>query len=672
MFDTPILFLIFNRPELTRIVFDRIREIRPKRLYVAADGPRRGNYADAISCRLTREAIKVDWDCELNLLFREENLGCGKAVSGAITWFFEQEEKGIVLEDDCLPAHSFFPYCKELLDKYEHDERVFHIGGVNFQDGIRRGKGSYYFSAIPHIWGWATWRRAWKKYDFNIRNFGSFNRENRIDAYHDDASVKQHWLNTFKAMSRHSIDTWDHQWTFAMLDNGALAITPNLNLVTNIGFGADATHTTTANQYADVKANEIQFPLQHPEPVKQDKTADHYFYKEVEKLIPPPLGLVQRLKGTVVSGLEDFLRTNILPKVQRRSSNRILLVKPDAIGDMFICQWLFNALENYPDRAGYEFYLLAHIRLKSYLDAARLPFIKEVIYYDPKVHMHFKPLYGFYFQLRKYKFRKVYNLLYSRTKAVDEIVHYTGAPEKIGFDGDFANSKPSERQVTDRYYTSLYKIPNDEQRVLHESERMRLFFEQMMTGSPIASFKAAYLKPLTEQENMILICPGSNEDYKKWSPLNYAQLIGLLQAEHPNVSFKVMCGPGEEKLGAIIKENCPAAEVMKVNDIHQLIGLVNRAKLVVSNDSAPVHIALAYGRPFVCVFNGSRYDRFVPYPGIEDAKYVTVMPDEVEKDVKDEKKRLFYHHHKVNIHINSVTVEKVHTACKAVLNLKSS
>ncbi|MGZ3884921.1 MAG: glycosyltransferase family 9 protein, partial [Bacteroidia bacterium] len=590
------MFLIFNRPELTQAVFSRIREIKPKFLFVAADGPRKGNYADAISCGLTRDIInQVDWECELKLLYREENLGCGKAVSGAITWFFGQVEKGIILEDDCLPRHSFFRFCEEMLDRYASDEHVFHIGGVNFQNGIQRGNGSYYFSAIPHIWGWATWRRAWAKYDFNTRDFGLFNRNDRIKQYYDHPAITGFWLKTFQAMHRHAIDTWDHQWTFAILNNAALSITPNVNMVSNIGFGADATHTTAVNQYADVAAKDIRFPLRHPNEISQDKAADLYFYKEVEKLAgDSPPGFFQTLHGSVISTLEDFLRTSVLPKVQRRTSKNILLVKPDAIGDMFICQWLFNYLGQHPDAKDHKFYLLANIRLKSYLDAAQLPFIAEVIYYDQKIHQHFKPLYGFYFRLRKYRFAKVYNLLYSRTKLTDEIVEYTGAPFKAGFEGDLANIKPADKVITDRYYTSLFTIENDEQRILHESERIKLFFEQML-GTSLNGFSEAYLKPLAAQSRTVLICPGSNEDYKKWSPLNYANLITALQETNPGFIFRVMCGPGEERLGAAIKAACPSAETEQVSDIHRLIALVNEAALVVSNDSAPVHIAIAYG-----------------------------------------------------------------------------
>lgn len=166
MFSTPILFLIFNRPDTTRIVFKRIREIRPSKLYVAADAPRANKLGEAELCMETRAIIKdIDWPCELKTLFRDENLGCKLSVSGALDWFFENEECGIILEDDCLPDLTFFSFCKELLERYKDDDRIGHIGGNCFLPGQIAKELSYDFCSITHIWGWATWRRVWKNMD---------------------------------------------------------------------------------------------------------------------------------------------------------------------------------------------------------------------------------------------------------------------------------------------------------------------------------------------------------------------------------------------------------------------------------------------------------------------------------------------------------------------------
>jgi len=178
-FNTPILFLVFNRPNTTQRVFNVIRQVKPKQLFVAADGPRRDKGADEEKCEATREIVKqIDWDCEVKTLFREENLGCGKAVSSAITWFFENVEEGIILEDDCLPNLDFFGYCEELLDRYRDNREVMFIGGDNFQKGKKWGDASYYFSAYNHVWGWATWKRTWDIYDFKLDSIN----ENDIDS----------------------------------------------------------------------------------------------------------------------------------------------------------------------------------------------------------------------------------------------------------------------------------------------------------------------------------------------------------------------------------------------------------------------------------------------------------------------------------------------------------
>jgi hypothetical protein len=173
--NTPVLFLIFNRPNTTEQVFEAIAKAKPRCLFVAADGPRTDKEGEAEKCQAVRDIIKrVDWDCEVKTLFREQNLGCKEAVSSAITWFFEQVEEGIILEDDCLPSDSFFSFCAELLEKYRDDKRIMMISGDNFQDGIQRGDASYYFSSVPWIWGWATWRRAWRLYDREMQTFPSF------------------------------------------------------------------------------------------------------------------------------------------------------------------------------------------------------------------------------------------------------------------------------------------------------------------------------------------------------------------------------------------------------------------------------------------------------------------------------------------------------------------
>lgn len=275
--NTAILFLVFNRPDTTRQVFDAIRQAKPPRLYVAADGPRVTREGEAERCATVRQiATVVDWKCEVFTLFREQNLGCGRAVSSAISWFFENEEQGIILEDDCLPSQSFFYYCEELLTRYSEDERVMCVSGDNFQRGQRVTNDSYYFSRYPHIWGWASWRRAWKHYDFDLEQWPSFRAARGLRSLSDGNKLfESYWKNIFD--SAREIDTWDYQWTFSCWAQHGLTALPVVNQVTNIGFGSDSTHAMDAfSPLANLLALELRFPLKHPTTVFRNVKADSY------------------------------------------------------------------------------------------------------------------------------------------------------------------------------------------------------------------------------------------------------------------------------------------------------------------------------------------------------------------------------------------------------------
>lgn len=278
-----VLFLIFNRIDTTSLVFEAIKKAAPKKLYVAADGPR--NAVEYQKCKIVREiATSVTWDCEVKTLFREENLGCKDAVSGAINWFFEQEEQGIILEDDCLPSSSFFGFCSVLLDKYKDDDRIGHIGGSNFQNGIKRGEGSYYFSRLTHVWGWAGWRRAWKKYDVNMSTFSCFTVSN-LQNLPGHAPFKEVWYKNLKSTYEGHINTWDYQLSYFNIINNYLSIIPNQNLIRNIGFGEEATHTIENHPFANLETEEID-SMVHPYFFIPEVEADLYTQR-IEYYQPP-------------------------------------------------------------------------------------------------------------------------------------------------------------------------------------------------------------------------------------------------------------------------------------------------------------------------------------------------------------------------------------------------
>lgn len=285
--DTPVLFLVFNRPDTTKRVFNEIRKAKPSKLYIAADGPRKAKVGEIDQVSLVREiATNVDWQCEVRTLFREENLGCKMAVSSAITWFFEHEEQGIILEDDCLPSQSFFSFCQELLEKYRHDTRVMAISGDNFQDGRTSRNYSYYFSRYSHVWGWASWRRAWQLYDRNISTWPEVKENGFLsDISGNDEAFIQFWQNIFDKTYAGMIDTWDFQWLYTCWVQSGLVVLPNVNLVSNIGFGEDATHTFQTNSTAaGLTALDIDFPLKHPLLLIRNSIADKYTEKNQFKI----------------------------------------------------------------------------------------------------------------------------------------------------------------------------------------------------------------------------------------------------------------------------------------------------------------------------------------------------------------------------------------------------
>ncbi len=271
-----ILFIIFANPDTTARVFESIRQVQPAKLYVAADAPRPEKKGEDLRCEETRNIIRrIDWDCEVKTLFQDKNLGPKIAVSTAITWFFEHEEQGVILEHDCLPDPSFFPYCKELLNRYKDDTRIGHICGSNFCPDVIDDRFSYDFSAYSHIWGWATWRRAWKNYDVDLKfwneckNKRTFLFCNLWDKIYFSSFISDAVHN------RNGIYTWDTQWLFTLRSQNQLSISPVVNMVTNIGIGdPNAVHTAKiANKYiSEVKA--ISFPLRHPHYILRNKRLD--------------------------------------------------------------------------------------------------------------------------------------------------------------------------------------------------------------------------------------------------------------------------------------------------------------------------------------------------------------------------------------------------------------
>jgi len=287
--EVAILFLVFNRLDTTKQVFEAIRKAKPPKLYIAADGARKHKEGEDEKVKAVREYLlqNIDWECKVKTLFREKNLGCKIAVSSAIDWFFENEEQGIILEDDCLPSQSFFWFCEALLIQYKDDMRIGQISGDNFQKGIKRGDADYYFSIYNHIWGWASWANRWVNYDVELK---SMSNTDFIEELFDDVNTKKYWIETFNIMKDKKIDTWDYQWTFTLWNKKQLTILPNINLITNIGFGEDATHTTGESELSELILGELIVKT-HPLDVKIDKEADEF----TSKLMFSKKNILQRI-----------------------------------------------------------------------------------------------------------------------------------------------------------------------------------------------------------------------------------------------------------------------------------------------------------------------------------------------------------------------------------------
>ena len=278
---TPVALIIFNRPDTAARVFKEIAKAKPPKLLVVADGPRANRPGEAEKCEQTRAILKnIDWDCEVLTNFSETNLGCKVRVASGIDWIFEQVPEAIILEDDCLPEPTFFRFCQEMLERYRDNERISMVSGGNLQFGRKRGLGSYYFSRYTHIWGWASWRRAWQHYDRDIKQWPAFRDEGWLESIFASTGEQQYWRNSFEAVHDGSLDTWDCSWTFTALVKGMLQIVPNVNLISNIGFGPDATHTHVVGIHADMPTEPMRFPLVHPSFVLQDPQGDQFISQD--------------------------------------------------------------------------------------------------------------------------------------------------------------------------------------------------------------------------------------------------------------------------------------------------------------------------------------------------------------------------------------------------------
>lgn len=278
----PIVFIIFNRPDTTAVVFEKIREYEPEKLFVIADGPRLHKAGEEQLCMETRSLIHVDWECEVTKIYSDVNLGCQQRIYTGLNTVFEQVEDAIILEDDCLPHDDFFYYCEELLDYYKENKKIMTIAGNNFQQATFQLNESYYFSSYPECWGWATWKDRWNKIDIKLEKLDELKESAYFKELATDQFVKQYWLNLFERTKSREIDSWGYAWIFTSFYYEGLTVLPAKNLVSNIGYGDNATHTTEYNTLlANVPIHPTDKPLKHAHTIAPNTNADLYTLEKI-------------------------------------------------------------------------------------------------------------------------------------------------------------------------------------------------------------------------------------------------------------------------------------------------------------------------------------------------------------------------------------------------------
>jgi len=266
--NTPVALIIFNRPDTTALVFQEIAKARPPKLLIIGDGAREDKPDEIEKCAQARAIIEqVNWDCEVLTNYSDVNLGCRHRISSGIDWIFEHVNEAIILEDDCLPDQTFFRFCEEMLERYQEDERIGMIAGSNFLFGKKHGTASYYYSSSVSIWGWATWKRAWRHYDRDMKKWPQVQKKGWLKSLLLNRREHKHWSKHFQRTYDGQIDTWAYQWVFANWLQGWKSVVPNRNLISNIGFGDGATHTKDNSVYSNIKIEPLEFPLDLPESI---------------------------------------------------------------------------------------------------------------------------------------------------------------------------------------------------------------------------------------------------------------------------------------------------------------------------------------------------------------------------------------------------------------------
>ena len=637
--ETPIAFFVFNRPHTTRRVFSEIARAKPRRLLVVADGPR--SVEEEAQCRQTRNVIaQVDWDCEVLTDFSDVNLGCKARVSSGLDWVFRHCEEAIVLEDDCLPHPAFFPYCEEMLARYRHDDRIMMVNGNNFEIASRAPE-SYYFSQFPHVWGWASWRRAWRHYDVALTEWPTLRETSWLaETLGSDAAARK-WAGEFDAVRAGRFDTWDFQWSFAIWNAGGTCVAPNGNLITNIGFGEGATHTkNAASPEADLPAAGLTLPLRHPPTVAVDVEADERGLARIlgTGAAPSRLTLPQRLRRKKAmlrerfgSRLEKPLRAATSPRVTRAllslplrtlrsgrgagalaSAERILVIRLDEIGDLVLtAPFLRELRRNAPDA-----WITLVVKPETRNLMELCPYVNEVLAFGGKTFGCLWPLRRHVHALRfarTHLWKRRFDLALLPRWDVDQshatfLAYFSGAAQRVGYSEGVTPRKQDQNRGYDRLLTQSIPTssPHELERGLDvlsalggtsRDSRLEAWLSEEDRAYAAHVFDAAGIQ---RGDRLVALGIGAGEGKRVW-PAEWFLHLGQTLLLTPGLFLLLVGGEADCLSGQQMRARLGERTINAVGKptLRQTSALLERCRLFIGNDSGPAHLAAAVGVPVI-------------------------------------------------------------------------
>lgn len=646
-FTTPILFLIFNRLDTTRQVFAQIKNVQPAQLFIAADGPRTDRKGEKEKCEEVRQWVldQIDWDCEVKTLFRTENLGCGKAVSEAITWFFDHVEEGIILEDDTLPNKSFFLFCEIALSSFRNHAEVMHISGNNFQLSSI-DDADFYLSKIMHVWGWATWKRAWNMYNFKIKE--TFNEENN---FFDDESINNYWDKIFEKVKKKQVDTWDYQWTYTVLSNSGFAIMPQYNLVKNIGFDNRATHTTDKDHFlSNLKVYDFKNINLDSSNASYDPSFDISFHKFMNWISPvstitsnAAIGEKFLFKSDLWKKIKVFITLipTLVPLIFSRKPIAII-IRNDAIGDYILFR---NSMGLLIKNEKYKFYKWIYIGNEITNSFVRKHdgdlFISTFFWFGSLANTINSKYHHILLTIINWlNIELLINPVLSSTKELDGIAKLIDAKKKITAEGDEINYPSySEFKKRKEVYDELINTAN-----YCDFELFRNYqFVSQLTGLPFNQNQIEItLKPKQTDSSLVDILypkdffdksvigifPYAGSQTRSWAFLNFQKLINKFIDNGYHI---IIFGNKKQsqEISKICKDNHNLINQAGKIELPLISEHIKRTQLIISNESMAVHLCAALDKACICLSNGNQFGRFNPYPETLNKQIYTIYSNQM-------------------------------------------